>query len=187
MRATLASVSLLFLFGILSAAMPADKITYLECRADNEDTSSFSPSTTPRRRCATERCSPPGSRPRPSTPNSSAGRTGSSTQIGLPQGQGKALRAQRAHPCAHRTGITSRRHRASFASPDSGLGDLLRALPALAFTHSTTSALSTAGRAARLSDGTSRGFIWGRRRWLRKRATSTRSLRPCAQCCATPS
>ena len=41
MRATLASLPLLFLFGILSAAMPADKITYLECRADNEDTSSL--------------------------------------------------------------------------------------------------------------------------------------------------
>lgn len=37
MRATLASLLLLFLFGILSAALSADKITYLQCRADNED------------------------------------------------------------------------------------------------------------------------------------------------------
>ncbi len=36
MRATLASLPLLFLFGILSAAISADKI-----RADNEDTSSL--------------------------------------------------------------------------------------------------------------------------------------------------
>ena len=41
MRATLASLPLLLLFGILSAAISADKITYLECRADNEDTSSL--------------------------------------------------------------------------------------------------------------------------------------------------
>ncbi len=37
MRATLASLLLLSAFGILSTAFSADKITYLECRADNED------------------------------------------------------------------------------------------------------------------------------------------------------
>jgi len=37
MRAPLASLVVLSLFGILSGAAPADKITYLQCRADNED------------------------------------------------------------------------------------------------------------------------------------------------------
>jgi hypothetical protein len=37
MRATLASLLVLFLCGPLAAAAAADKITYLECRADNED------------------------------------------------------------------------------------------------------------------------------------------------------
>ena len=37
MPATLASLLVLFLCGPLAAAVAADKITYLECRADNED------------------------------------------------------------------------------------------------------------------------------------------------------
>lgn len=37
MRAPLASLLVLSLFGIPSAANSADKVTYLECRADNED------------------------------------------------------------------------------------------------------------------------------------------------------
>ena len=37
MRAPLASLAVLSLFDILSGAASADKITYLECRADNED------------------------------------------------------------------------------------------------------------------------------------------------------
>jgi len=37
MRATLASLLVLFLCCPLAAATAADKITYLECRADNED------------------------------------------------------------------------------------------------------------------------------------------------------
>jgi hypothetical protein len=37
MRATLASLVVLSLFGILCSDAAAGKITYLECRADNED------------------------------------------------------------------------------------------------------------------------------------------------------
>jgi len=100
MRATLASVSLLLLFGILSAAISADKITYLECRADNEDTSSlFALDDTTQKVC--DRAV----QPTRFTPATFDARLVSwqLDQIDLPQGQGKALRAQRAHPCAHRT------------------------------------------------------------------------------------
>ena len=96
MRATLASVSLLLPFGILSAAISADKITYLE----------YVEPLRPRRHHAE------GVRPRGAAHLVHAGDLRCPTrqlagrqldQIDLPQGQGKALRAQRAHPCAHRT------------------------------------------------------------------------------------
>jgi hypothetical protein len=41
MRATLASLLVLCLCGPFTIALAADKITYLECRADNEDTPSL--------------------------------------------------------------------------------------------------------------------------------------------------
>lgn len=41
MRATLASLLVLSLFALLSTAASANKITYFECRADNEDTPSL--------------------------------------------------------------------------------------------------------------------------------------------------
>ena len=100
MRATLASLILLVpsLFGIISTAASADKITYLECRADNEDKPSlFALDDTTQKVC--DRAvqdtwfSP--------TPR---GRLGGRRldQGDLSQGEGKALRAQCADPRPHR-------------------------------------------------------------------------------------
>jgi hypothetical protein len=101
MRATLASLSLLLLFGILSDAMPADKITYLECRADNEDTSSLFALDDTTQKVCDRAVQPTWFTPATFDARLVSWQDGSSTD--LPQRQGKALRAQRAYSCAHRT------------------------------------------------------------------------------------
>jgi hypothetical protein len=162
MRETLASVPLLFLFGILSAAMPADKITYLECRADNEDTSSLFALDDTTQKVCDHAVQPTGSRRRPSTRNSSAGRTAARPNRSIARARKSATSTACSSLCTSDAAITSRRRRASFASPDSGLGGRQHARPRLAFTHSTTSALSALGRAARLpGQNVSRFYLGG--------------------------